>query len=336
MNTTRHGASTFPSLLESFFLDRLLRQRQVSSHTVVSYRDTFRLLLQFAQQRLRKAPSALAVPDLNSTFIGAFLDHLEQDRNNSARSRNVRLAAIHSFFRYVAVHAPEYSAVAQRVLAMPSKRYVRRPIDYLTSVEMDALLAAPDLTTWLGRRDRALLLLAVRTGLRASELLGLRGQDIVLGAGAHVRCMGKGRKERCTPLRKNTVAVLRSWLRECRYPTSAPVFQSLRGAALSHDSLAYLLSKHLAAARLHCPSLVGKNVTPHSLRHSLAMNLLQHGADRVVIALWLGHESVETTSIYFQADMHLKEQALAKAAATDIRAPRFRPGDRLLDFLRSL
>jgi integrase/recombinase XerD len=336
MSTTKNGASLFPSLLESFFLDRLISQRQVSSHTVVSYRDTFRLLLQFAQQRLRKTPSALAVTDLDAPFIGAFLDHLEQDRDNSARSRNVRLAAIHSFFRYVATHAPEYSSVTQRVLAMPSKRYVRRPIDYLTSDEVDALLAAPDLTTWLGRRDRALLLLAVRTGLRASELLGLRGQDFVMGAGAHVRCMGKGRKERCTPLRKNTVAVLRCWLRECQYPPDAPVFQSLRGTALSHDSLGYLLSKHLAVARIHCTSLVGKNVTPHSLRHSLAMNLLQHGADRVVIALWLGHESVETTSIYFQADMHLKEQALAKAAATAVRSTRFRADDRLLAFLKNL
>ena len=336
MNTTQNGVSTFPALLESFFLDRLLRQRQVSSHTVASYRDTFRLLLQFAQQRLRKAPSALAVPDLDAAFIGVFLDYLEQNRDNSARSRNVRLAAIHSFFRYVALHAPEYSAVAQCVLAMPSKRYVRRPIDYLTPHEVDALLAAPDLTTWLGRRDRALLLLAVRTGLRASELLGLRGQDFVLGAGAHVRCMGKGRKERCTPLRKNTVAVLRSWLRECQYPPSAPVFQSLRGTALSHDSLEYLLNKHLAVARLHCPSLVGKNVTPHSLRHSLAMNLLHHGADRVVIALWLGHESVETTQMYLHADMRLKEQALARTTPVNVKPGRYRPDDQLLAFLECL
>ncbi|MGA7949298.1 MAG: tyrosine-type recombinase/integrase [Thiobacillaceae bacterium] len=336
MNTIQNGVSTFSALLESFFLDRLLRQRQVSSHTIASYRDTFRLLLQFAQQRLRKSPSALSLPDLDAAFVGVFLDHLEQDRDNSVRSRNARLAAIHSFFRYVALHAPEYSAVAQCVLAMPSKRYVRRPIAYLTPDEADALLAAPDLTTWIGRRDRALLLLALRTGLRASELLGLRGQDFVLGAGAHVRCMGKGRKERCTPLRKNTVAVLRSWLRECQYPPSDPIFKSLRGTALSHDSLEYLLNKHLAVARLHCPSLIGKNVTPHSLRHSLAMNLLHHGADRVVIALWLGHESVETTAIYFQADMQLKEQALAKAATTNVRAPRFRPNDRLLAFLKSL
>jgi len=336
MNTTPNAASTFPALLESFFLDRLLRQRQVSSHTVASYRDTFRLLLQFAQQRLRKVPSALSLPDLDTAFIGAFLDHLEQDRNNSARSRNVRLAAIHSFFRYVALHAPEYSAVAQRVLAMPSKRYVRRPIDFLTPIEVDALLAAPDLNTWMGRRDRALLLLAVRTGLRAAELLGLRGQDIVLASGAHVRCMGKGRKERCTPLRKDTVAVLRSWLRECQCQPSDPVFQSLRCTALSHDSLEYLLNKHLAIARLHCSSLVGKHVTPHVLRHSLAMNLLHHGADRSVIALWLGHESVETISIYLQADMQLKEKALAKAATTDVRAPRYRPDDRLMAFLKNL
>jgi integrase/recombinase XerD len=184
----------FPVLLESFFIDRLMRQRQASPHTIASYRDTFRLLIQYAQQRLRKAPSQLTVPDLDTTFLGTFLDHLEQKRGNSARSRNVRLAAIHSFFRYVALHAPEYSAVAQRVLAMPSKRYVRRPICFLTPVEIDALLAVPDLGVWSGRRDRALLLLAVQTGLRAAEVIGLRCEHIVLGAGAHVQCLGKGRK----------------------------------------------------------------------------------------------------------------------------------------------
>jgi len=175
------GISQFPTLLESFFMDRLMRQRQASPHTIASYRDTFRLLIQYAQQRLQKAPSQLSMPDLDTRFLGAFLDHLEQKRDNSARSRNVRLAAIHSFFRYVSLHAPEYNALAQRVLAMPSKRYVRRPICFLTPVEIDALLAAPDLDTWSGRRDRALLLLAVQTGLRAAELTGLRCENVALG-----------------------------------------------------------------------------------------------------------------------------------------------------------
>lgn len=330
------GASQFPALLQAFFVDRLIRQRQASPHTVTSYRDTFRLLLQYAQQRLGKAPSQISLTDLDTPFLGAFLDHLENKRDNSARSRNVRLAAIHSFFRYVALHAPEYNGIAQRVLAMPSKRYVRRPICFLSPVEVDALLAAPDLSTWSGRRDRALLLLAVQTGLRASELIGLRCENIVFGTGAHVQCLGKGRKTRCTPLRKETITVLRAWLRERQGQSSDPVFPTTQGRALGHDGLEYMLNKHLAVARRHCPSLVKKRITPHSLRHSLAMNLLHHGADRSVIALWLGHESVETTSIYLQADMQLKEQALAKSATTRARASRYRPTDRVLAFLNAL
>jgi integrase/recombinase XerD len=330
------GASQFPTLLESFFIDRLMRQRQASPHTITGYRDTFRLLMQYAQQRLGKAPSQLTMPDLDTPFIGAFLDHLEQKRENSARSRNVRLAAIHSFFRYASLHAPEYNALAQRVLAMPSKRYVRRPICFLTPVEVEALLAAPDLSTWSGRRDRALLLLAVQTGLRAAELVGLRREDIVFGVGAHVRCLGKGRKSRCTPLRKETVAVLRSWLRELEGQTSDPLFPSARGHALGHDGLEYLLNKHLIVARRHCASLNKKRITPHSLRHSLAMNLLHHGADRSVIALWLGHEDVQTTSVYLQADMQMKERALARTTVTRARATRYRPTDRVLAFLKTL
>jgi site-specific recombinase XerD len=327
---------SFPALLEAFFTDRLMRQRQASPYTIASYRDSFRLLLEYAQRRLRKAPSDLTMPDLDTPLLGAFLEHLEQERNNSARSRNVRLAAVHSFFRYVALHEPQHSALAQRVLAMPNKRYVRRPIEFLTRVEVEALLAAPDPTSWTGRRDRALLLLAVQTGLRAAELIGLRCQDIALGHGAHVCCLGKGRKLRCTPLRKETVAVLRSWLRERHGAPSEPAFPNARGAALSHDGLEYLLARHLATAQRRCPSLARKHVTPHVLRHTLAMDLLQHGADRSVIALWLGHESVETTSMYLHADPKLKEQALARTGAPSVRACRYRPEDRLLAFLKSL
>jgi len=331
-----NAISPLPALLQAFFMDRLIQQRQASSHTVASYRDTFRLLFQYAQQRLCKAPSNLTVPDLDTQLLSAFLDHLERERKNSARSRNVRLAAIHSFFRYVALHAPEHSAVAQRVLAMPSKRYLRCPIAFLTSVEVDALLAAPDLTTWSGRRDRALLMLAVQTGLRAAELTGLRCEDIMLGAGAHVRCEGKGRKSRCTPLRKDTILVLRSWLRERQGQLGEPVFPTTRGTALSHDALQYMLDKHLPAASRQCPSLTRKRVTPHVLRHTLAMDLLHHGADQTVIALWLGHESPETTSIYLHADMQLKERALATTTAKNASIPRYRPSDSVMDFLRSL
>lgn len=328
--------ASFPSLLEGFFIDRLMRQRQASPHTIVSYRDTFRLLLKFVQKRLRKAPLDVTMAELDTPLIGAFLDYVEQERHNSARSRNVRLAAIHSFFRYVALHEPQYSALAQRVLAMPSKRYVRRPIEFLTRDEIEALLAAPDTNTWTGRRDRALLLLALQTGLRAAELIGLRCQDIVLRRGAHVRCEGKGRKSRCTPLRKDTVATLRSWLRERHGDPSDIAFPSMHGTALSHDGLQYLLAKHVVTAKHHCPSLAHKHVTPHSLRHSVAMDLLQHGVDRSTIALWLGHESVETTSLYLHADSQLKERAMAKTRPTNTRSRRYRPTDRLLAFLKSL
>jgi integrase/recombinase XerD len=328
--------STLPTLVQAFFMDRLMQQRQASPHTVASYRDTFRLLLGYAQQRLGKAPSDLTVPELDAPLLGAFLEHLERERKNSARSRNVRLAAIHSFFRYVALHAPEHSAVAQRVLAMPSKRYLRSPIAFLEPVEVDALLAAPDLTTWSGRRDRALLMLAVQTGLRAAELTGLRCEDIVLGSGAHVRCVGKGRKSRCTPLRKDTVLVLRSWLRERQGQPGEPAFPTTRGTALSHDALQYMLNKHLPAACRQCPSLARKRVTPHVLRHTLAMDLLHHGAGQTVIALWLGHESPETTSIYLHADMQLKERALANTTAKNVPMPRYQPSDRVMDFLKSL
>jgi integrase/recombinase XerD len=328
--------STLPTLVQAFFMDRLMRQRQCSPHTVASYRDTFRLLLQYAQRRLGKPPSNLTVPDLDTPLMGAFLDHLERERKNSARSRNVRLAAIHSFFRYVALHAPEHGAVAQRVLAMPSKRYSRRPIAFLTTVEVDALLAAPDLETWSGRRDRAFLMLAVQTGLRAAELSGLRCEDIMLGAGAHVRCEGKGRKCRCTPLGKDTVGVLRGWMRERHGRPEDPVFPTMRGTAFSHDALQYMLDKHVPAARRRCPSLARKRVTPHVLRHTLAMDLLHHGADQTLIALWLGHESPETTSIYLHADMQLKERALANTTAKKVPVPRFRPSDSVMDFLKGL
>jgi len=327
---------TFPALLESFFLDRLMRQRQVSPHTITSYRDTFRLLIQFAARCLRKTPCDLTMRDLDAPLLGEFLDHLEKNRDNSPRSRNVRLAAIHSFFRYVALHAPEHCALTQRVLAMPSKRYVRRPISFLTPAEIDTLLAAPDLNTWRGRRDRALLMLAVQTGLRASEITSLRCENIVLHAAAHVECVGKGRKQRCTPLRKDTVAVLRAWLRERHGQPSDSAFPTTQGKALGYDGLEYLMNKHLAVARRRCPSLMKKRITFHSLRHSLAMTLLRHGVGTSVIALWLGHEHIETTSVYLQADMQLKEKALAKTSSRGSKIRRYRPTDRVLAFLNGL
>jgi site-specific recombinase XerD len=327
---------SLPALLQAFFTDRLLGQRNASPHTIASYRDTFRLLLRFAQQNLHQSPSALAIEKLNAPFISRFLTHLERERDNTPRSRNIRLAAIHSFFKFVALEEPRLSAVAQRVLAIPCKRHKTRSIDFLTRPEIDALLAAPDQSCYLGRRDRTLLLLAAQTGLRASELIGLRCQDVCLGSGAHVRCVGKGRKARCTPLRKDAVAALRAWLRERKGQPSDVLFPNARGLPLSHDGLAFLLSKHVTTARTTCASLAKKRVTPHVLRHSLAMTLLQHGVDRSVIALWLGHESMETTQVYLHANLELKEQALAKTRPFDGRPARYRPDDELLAFLQGL
>jgi len=331
------NSGNLAGLLQAFFTERLMHQRRASPHTIASYRDSFRLLLGFAQQQLKKAPSELAVADLDAPFVGTFLNHIEKDRRVTARSRNVRLAAIHSFFRYVALEEPSHSAVTQRVLAMPSKRYTRRQVEFLSQPEVDALLAAPDRSRWTGRRDHALLLLAVQTGLRCSELTALRLEDLVLGPGAHVRCQGKGRKERCTPLRKETVAVLRAWIRERENgDMAACLFPSARGGPLGRDGVQDIVTKHVAVARQRCLSLKTKRVTPHVLRHSAAMNLLQHGVDRTVIALWLGHESVETTQIYLDANLKMKEKALAKTGGPKARLRRFRPDDRLLAFLKGL
>jgi site-specific recombinase XerD len=332
MSTDTHLAG----LVQGFFTDRLLRQRQASPHTVAGYRDTFRLLLRFAAQRLGKAPSRLSLTDLDAAFIGDFLDHLEKERGNGARSRNTRLAAVHSFCHYVSFQEPAHADRCRRILAIPSKRYERKQIEYLTAEEIDALLAAPDQATWMGRRDRAMLLVGIQTGLRVSELIGLRRDDVILGAGAHVRCEGKGRKQRCTPLRQGAVEVLVQWLRECPDNAAAPAFPSSRGGPLSRDAVERLVTRHQRTAERHCPSLRRKKVTPHVLRHTAAMQLLQHGVDRSVIALWLGHESVETTQMYLHADLRLKEDALGKVTPLDVQPGRFRPDDELLAFLEGL
>jgi len=328
--------ATLPVLLESYFTDRLMCQRKASPNTIASHRDTFRLLLKYAEKHLKKEPSKLMVENLNSTFIGHFLEYLEKQRGNVARTRNVRLAAIHSFFKYVALEEPSHSALAHRILAIPNKRFKRKSVEFLSRHEIDALLAAPDQTTWTGRRDKVLLLFAVQTGLRVSELIGLRCKDIEFGTGAHVRCTGKGRKERCTPLRKDTVAALRTWIKERKCNPSDPLFPNTRGTQLSRDGVEYLLAKHVNVAKRKCPTLKKKNVTPHVLRHSTAMDMLQHGVDRTVIALWLGHEKLETIQVYIHADMKLKEEALNKAKPMNMKLKRFRPGDELLKFLNSL
>lgn len=322
--------------LEAFFTHRLMRERGACSHTIAAYRDTFRLLLGFVQRRLGRAPSDLTLAELDAPLIAGFLDHLEQARGNSTRTRNARLAAIHSFFRYLALREPAHAASIQRVLAIPGKRCPHRPIDFLDHDEMLALLAAPDRRTWIGRRDHALLLLALQTGLRVSELTGLRRGDVVLGAGAHVRCRGKGRKERCTPLRPEVVTALRAWVRELGHAPDAPLLPTARGGPMSRDAVEHLLARHAKAATARCPSLARKRLSPHVLRHSTAMELLRRGVDRSVIALWLGHESVATTQIYLEADLALKERALARTSPLGTRGIRFRPDDELLAFLRAL
>jgi integrase/recombinase XerD len=330
-------ASSFPSLLERFFTQRLMAQRQVSPHTIASYRDTFRLLLRFTEKHLHKPPSSLSLSDLQPALIGAFLDELEQARGNSARSRNLRLTAIRSFLRYAAYEEPAQSGLIQRVLAMPSKRQERKLVAFLTRPELEALLAAPDKTTWAGRRDYAFLAVGLQTGLRVSEMTGLQRTDLILETGAHVHCMGKGRKERRTPLTKQVVTILKSWLQEPSPGVGQILFPNARGGRLSADGVQYLLAKHVTVASQRCPSLSLKNVTPHVLRHTAAMELLQAGVDRSVIALWLGHESIETTQIYLDADLALKERALAKIAQADAKPPgRYRPDDHLLAFLKGL
>jgi site-specific recombinase XerD len=327
---------SFPVLLEHFFTQRLMAQRRASPHTIGSYRDTFRLLLQFARQRLGKQPSALTLAEVDAPLIGAFLDDLEKSRSNSARSRNLRLTAIRSFFRYAAFEEPAASATIQRVLAIPNKRYEKKLVAFLTRPEIGALLDATDQHTWAGRRDHALLLLAVQTGLRLSEMTSLRRSDVVLGIGAHVRCVGKGRKERCTPLTQPTAAILKAWLTEPTRGGSDAVFPSARGGHLSAGGVQYLLAKHVAIAQQVCPSLRDKPVSPHVLRHTAAMELLQAGVDRATIALWLGHESVETTQIYLDANLAIKEEALAKTLPLHGKVGRYRPGDKLLEFLKAL
>ena len=329
-------AADFPALLQSFFTDRLLRQRQASPHTVAAYRATFRLLFRFAAARLGRAPSRLVIADLDAAFLGEFLDHLEHERGNSARSRNARLAALHAFFRYVALTEPTHALHCQRVLAIPNKRFARGIVEFLGDEEVEALLSAPDPATWIGRRDRALLLVAIQTGLRVSELTALRRQDVALGTGAHVRCHGKGRKLRCTPLRRDVVKVLEAWLRERPPPLDTPVFASSRGGRLSEDAVERLVAKHTTATQGRCPSLAGKRITPHTLRHTAAMQLLRRGVDRTVIALWLGHESIETTQIYLHADLGLKEKALAHAGSSGLAPGRYHPHDKLVAFLEGL
>lgn len=327
---------TFPALLQRFFTQRLMQQKRVSAHTISSYRDTFRLLLRFVQKRLQTSPERLGFEQLDAPIISAFLSDLEKTRGVTAQTRNLRLTAIRSFFRFVAYEMPTHSAQIQRVLAMPAKRFDRKLIDFLTRPEVDALLDAPDRSTWSGRRDHALMLTTLQTGLRLSEVTDLKRQEVAFGTGTHVKVLGKGRKQRAIPLCKPVAAVLQAWLDENGTAQDSIVFPSMRGGQLSADAVARLLQKHLATASKTCTSLKKKHITFHCLRHTAAMDLLHAGVDTSVIALWLGHESIETTHIYLDADLALKEKILAKTIPFDSKPGKFRPDDRLMTFLNQL
>ena len=322
-------------VLEAFFTERLA-QRQASPHTVASYRDTFCLLLRYAPDRLGKPPSRLDFADLGAPFIGTFLDHLQAERGNGAATRNNRLAAIHSLFAYAALRCPEHAGLISRVLAIPGKRADTTLVSFLTPAETAALLASPDRGSRLGRRDHALLLVAVQTGLRVSELTGLDRGDVAFGTGANLKCKGKGRKERRTPLTRTAARIVADWLSERAGQPGDPLFPSRTGGRLSSDAVADLLARHITAAACRCPSLSKKNVTPHTLRHTAAMNLLQAGVDTSTIALWLGHAGTKATQVYLHADLALKEAALARTSPPAAGRVRYQPPDHLLAFLEGL
>lgn len=330
--------STLAPLLEAFFTERLQRQKSASPNTVAAYRDAFCLLLRFAQERLAKEPSNFSLRDIDAPLVAAFLDALEKERGNGVRTRNARLAAIRSFFRFLAPRDPAHAALIQRVLSIPQKRGSRRVVSFLSRHEVDTLMATPDQTTWLGLRDHLILVVAIETGMRVSEIADLRIADATLGVTSSIRCLGKGRKERFTPLGRRTAGLLRDWIQQRNVQPTAPLFPARHnhGGPLSRDALEKLVKKHVTAATRSCPSLSSKTVSPHVLRHTAAMRLLQAGVDCAVIGLILGHESVVTTHVYLHADLETKARALERAAPLGSKKGRYRPSADILTFLQSL
>jgi len=321
-------------LLQRFFTDKLDRHMNASVHTKAAYADTFRLLLLYAQEATGTAPSALHLDDLNADLIGGFLQHLETDRGNSATTRNARRAALRSFFSYASYRAPDSIATISQVLAIPAKRTKRTLVSFLTGPEAEALIAAPDTSTWIGRRDRLLLHLGIQTGLRVSELVGLRIDNIQIGPHSQLECVGKGRKQRVIPLQKNTVKLLTAWLSELPTAADTPLFPTHAGTPLTRAAVAKLVARHVQAVTEQCPSLAGKRVTPHTLRHTCAMTLLHAGIDTASIALWLGHANIQTTQVYLHADLELKRRTLDRLPTIDDRPPaRYQASDALLAFL---
>jgi integrase/recombinase XerD len=322
--------------LQAYFADYLSRQKRLSPQTIISCRDTFRLLLRFLWDTTGIKPSGLCLQDLDAPAVLRFLDYLEQQRGNSVRSRNIRLSAIRAFFRLVALRDPESIGIATRVLAIPVKREDKKLIGHLTRAEIQALLDAPDRACWIGRRDHALLLTLYNSGARVSEITSLTCNQVSFGASTFVQLTGKGRKERTVPLWPETRQVLKVWFNELGDKSKGIAFPSARGKPLSRDGVDYLLKQAVQRALPTRPSLATKHITPHVIRHSTALHLLQAGVDIATIALWLGHESIETTHVYLETDLALKEKALAKLDPVNTGWVRFKADDPLLDFLASL
>ena len=332
-------APEFPSfgrLLQEYFCDRLIAQRDASPATVATYRDTFRLLLAYARDVEHKAPTEITLGDIDAPLILRFLNHLERERGNTPRTRNARLAAIRSFLHFAAVKSPASLPSVQRVLAIPMKRFDRHVLGFLTREEVDAIVAAPDRSRWSGRRDHAMLATFYNTGARLSEIAGVRVRDVATDRSRAVRVHGKGRKERVVPLWPSTCRIISAWIREIRSADEAPRFPTRGGDPMSKSAIQERLSRAVAAATVSCPTLSGRRISPHTLRHTTAMHLLQSGVDITVIALWLGHESPATTHMYIEADLSMKRRALDKVVEPRIRATRMVPSDKLLAFLDRL
>jgi site-specific recombinase XerD len=326
----------FPTLVQEFFHRRLLTERGVSAHTIASYRDTFELLLRYVERRTGRTPSALTLDDLDAPLVLDFLDHLEQERGNSARTRNLRLTAIRSFMRYASLRDPAVLPVAERVLALSPKRFDRPALDFLSRDEVDALLAAPDQRSWSGHRDAVLLAVLYNSGARVSELANLHVADLLIDRSCALHLHGKGRKQRVVPLWKHTAKQLRHWLPRIDQSPAAPVFPNRAGKPLTRSGVEQRLRLAVATASTRCPTLLGRRISPHTLRHTTAMHLLQAGVDITVIALWLGHEDTSTTHQYVEADLAMKDAALRRLDQPALKHVRYTPSDRLLVFLEAL
>ncbi len=336
MNTVLNNPTEFAALIQRFFLQRLMQQRNVSPRTVEAYRDTFRLLFGYAEQCLHKSPAHLTLNDFNAELILGFLDHLESVRNNCIRSRNARLAAVHSFSRYLALQSPPALHLAQRILAIPSKRFDKPTLGFLSPEEIRAVLAAPDLVTWFGQRDRVMLQVLYNTGARVSEVIGIRIADVTIDGAPCVRLHGKGRKQRTVPLWRETAIQIRQWLQHQCLQTDQPLLPNRHGKPMTRANVAERIALAVRKAEGQCPQLRGRHITPHAFRHTVALHLLQSGVDITVIALWLGHESTATTHGYIELDMAMKERALQALSPPAIKKARYRPSDALLKFLEDL